>query len=270
MFWFGSKVRVTLVDGLTGETVAVTKMNPKDLPGSFARATTMHVSGEDWQIVKAVPSSRVEYTKSRRLTLHLSRAHGLQAGAILYSLPSICDAIPGLGETAVDGSEFLLAEDDWRQVELVSSDQAEQVDRELELIRKVHGAGVEGGGWPEIRVRSKPRAPISCDLTLIELMAKLGFKGRPGGLAYKDSPRRIQAGFVLRLKGLTLYGDAPQGRVRSLGVGPRLEWALPLEAMGQIRSLAEDLGLDLVDWCRCARVAADRCDFDRVLAENDG
>ncbi|MFT4648429.1 MAG: hypothetical protein ACI9X4_001653 [Glaciecola sp.] len=268
MMWFRSKVRVTLIEGSTGKTFAVTKMKPQDLPESFVKPTTMHLAGDDWQVVRAVPATRKEYAKSRKLKLHLSRVHGVDPAPILYSLPSICDAIPGLGVQPVDGSEFLLGEDDWRQVELVSADQSEQVDDELQRIRQVHETRVEGGGWPEMRVRSKPRSPISRELTLIDLMARLGFHGRPGGLAYRDSERRVQAGFVLALEGLTLYGEAPDGKVRSLGVDPYSQRSVPLESIARLRTLAGDLELDLVDWCRCARMAADRCDFDRLLAEN--
>jgi hypothetical protein len=268
MRWFGSKVRVTLIEGSTGKAFAVTKMKLQDLPESFAKPTTMHLAGDDWKVVRAVPTTRKDYAKSRKLKLHLSRVHGVDPGAILYSLPSICDAIPGLGVQPVDGSELLLGEDDWRQVELVATDQSEQVEDELQRIRQVHETRIEGGGWPEMRVRSKPRSPISRELTLIDLMARLGFYGRPGGLAYRDSARRIQAGFVLALEGLTLYGEAPDGKVSSLGVARNAEQSVPLESIARLRTLAGDLELDLVDWCHCARMAADRSDFDRWLAGN--
>lgn len=270
MGWFGSKVRVTMVDGATGEAFAVTKMKPGDLPETFARSTTLHLGGDDWKVVKAVPKTRAEYARSRKLELHLSRVHGIDPGAILYSLPSICDAIPGISNVPVDGSEFFLGEDDWRQVELVSSAYSDQVEDELERIRQAHGTRVEGSGWREIRVRSKPRSPLGCSLSLVDLMARLGFEGELGGLAYRDSERRIQDGFVLQLEGLTLYGHAPAGRVESLAVAQYLDVPVPAQSGALVRDLAGDLELDLVDWCRCGRVAADRCDFDRLLAENGG
>ena len=88
-----------------------------------------------------------------------------------------------------------------------------------------------------------------------------------GGLAYRESDRRIEGGFVLELDGLTLYGDTCRGLVQSLAVAQISDQPIPPGSIAQIRALAGELELDLVDWCRCARVAADRCDFDRLLAE---
>jgi hypothetical protein len=138
MGWFNSKVKVTFIDDSTGKLIGITEMPPSDLPESFEIDTTLHLGKDDWSVVAAQPTNRTEYAKSKSLTLRLRRIELIDPSKILFSLPSICDMIPGLSDQALSGDEFVLAEDDWRQFELVSNDLGSVVDAEIEKIRVIH------------------------------------------------------------------------------------------------------------------------------------
>ncbi len=266
--WFGSKILVTFIDEATGDVFATTKMRARELPEDLSIPTTMQLGGDDWQVVRAQPNSRALYSKARALELRMSRVLEIEAGAILYSLPTICDAIPGLSDEPVDGSECVLSEDDWRQVELVSASCCHAVDHELAEIRQVHKLGEPGGGWPEIRVRSKPRAPLVGELALQELVHRIGCGADPKPLAYSGSPSRIEHGFALSSPGYCIYGVAPAGRVQVLGMHPGPQGHATPESVAPLVALAVDHGLELVDWCHGLRLASQDATLARRLVEN--
>src|SRR5262245_58474807 len=96
------------------------EVSPGDLPEAFELDTTMHLGDAEWSVVKAMPLTRTEFAKTKLLTLRLRKIERIPAGDILFSLPSICDSIPGLGELPLTKEDFVLADDEWRQFELVS------------------------------------------------------------------------------------------------------------------------------------------------------
>src|SRR6478609_4441659 len=101
MAWFKREVTVTLIDDVTDEPIGVTKMPPADLPETFERETTLHIGDVDWSVVDATPKTRPEYSASKSLTLRLRRIEKVDPRNILFSLPSICDYIPPLGNEPV-------------------------------------------------------------------------------------------------------------------------------------------------------------------------
>src|SRR5439155_20221669 len=86
--------------------------------------------------------------------------------SILFSLPSICDYIPPLGDEPLSGGELQLADDDWRQLELVDQEFAAEADAEIAAIRRIHENASAGMGWREIHVRLRPDPPIRGMLTV--------------------------------------------------------------------------------------------------------
>jgi hypothetical protein len=268
MAWFSSKVKVTFIDDATGESFGVTEMPPADLPESLELDTTLHLGNEDWSVVDAQPKTRAEYAKSKTLTLRLRRIEMMDPGDILYSLPSICDAIPGLNNQPLSGNEFVLAEDDWRQFELVSNDLAKEVDDEIEKIRLIHENSSADVGWREIHVRSKPELPLTCSLELGDLTNALHVTNQSIGVTYRGAQSQIADGYAFTTNGLTVYGVAPNCEVQTIAFDQYSDTSADSDAIAWIKSLSKDLNLDLVYWCRCARVSPDDPLFDSLL-END-
>ena len=265
---FNSKVRVTFIDDSTGKAFGVTEMPPSDLPESFEIDTTLHIGKDNWSVVDAQPNNRSEYAKSKSLTLRLLRVELMDPNKILFSLPSICDVIPGLSDQVLSGDELVIAEDDWRQFELVSNNLGNEVDAEIEKIRVIHANESEGIGWRKLHLRSKPDCPLNCVLSLEALEDRLNLGVAKVGVAYRGARSPIVDGFAFCGSALTVYGVAPSGCVKTLAFGPDL--AVPLDAhlIEHLKMLCRDLSLDLVNWYRCARVPPESANFE-VLFSSD-
>src|SRR2546423_1435250 len=110
-------VSVEFVDAATGLVFTRSDLPEDQLPDSFAPETTLHLGDDPWLVEGAEPSSAAEFVASGRLVLTVRRLT-VSPQDVLYSLPTICDALPVVGPapTRVDCLE--LHEDDWRQVEL--------------------------------------------------------------------------------------------------------------------------------------------------------
>jgi hypothetical protein len=131
--------------------------------------TTLHIGDADWSVVHAEPRTRAEYSKAGSLTLRLRRVEKIDPRDILFSLPSICDRLAELGARALSGEEYILAEDDRRQFELVSRQFADECDAEIAAIRGVHEEASAQVGWREIHFRRRPDPPTSAALPLEDL-----------------------------------------------------------------------------------------------------
>lgn len=267
MAWFSSKVKVTFIDDATGDAFAVSEMPPSDLPESFELETTLNLGNEDWTVVDAQPLSRVEYARSKLLTLRLRRVEMVDPSTLLFSLPSICDAIPGVSDLPISGDEFALAEDDWRQFELVSKDFLQDVDEEILQIRNIHENASAQVGWREIHVRSKLEFPIACPLGLADLTSALNISSPPTGVTYHGAASQITDGFAFQLDGLTIYGVAPNCNVQAIAFDQYSDVLASAQSIELIKSFSKNLNFDLVYWCRCVRVSPEDPLFDKLLSE---
>jgi hypothetical protein len=258
MFWTKKRVRVTFVDAATGTTFARTDSLPEQLPESFEAHTTLNIKGQEWEVVSAVPVTRAEYVKAGELRLNLLKLNiqKMPPGEILFSLPTICDAIPGIakGTSKLEKHVLELHEDDWRQVELVSVTHLDEARGCLAKIERVHAEErTPGGAFKKLHVRSELAAPLGpSGLTLSTLKSTF----LPGvatydGISYRGVAGLIEGGFAFRTAGsLDVYGIEVGGGVTTVGLvvggsAPGLE--------ADARSLANLLrgnGLALVDWCR--------------------
>jgi hypothetical protein len=262
---FTRNVAVTLIDDATGEAFAVTEMPFDDIPESFEVETTLHIGDVDWSVVHAEPRTRPEYTKSGSLTLRLRRIEKVDLRDILFSLPSICDRLAELGGGALSGGECVLAEDDWRQFELVSRQFADECDAEITAIRRIHEQARAEVGWREIHVRRRPDPPIAAALSLDGLSRAFGgvvFRG----VTYRGTGSPIASGYSFRgADGLECYGVTDAGRVTVLGVVQEAVVPAPVRSAGALIEIAREFDLDLVHWCRCVRAAWDDPLFRRLL-----
>jgi hypothetical protein len=262
---FAREVAVTLINDATGETFAVTKMSPDDIPESFEIETTLHLGEADWSVVHAAPRTRAEYSRSGSLVLHLRRVEKVDLRDILFSLPSICDRIAELGTAALSGDEYVLAEDDWRQLELVSRQFADECDAEIAAIRRIHEQAGAKVGWREIHVRRRPDPPIRSDLFLDDLGHALGAVA-VRGVTYRGADSPIAAGYALRgIDGLQCYGVADAGRVTVLGMGQDPVAPAPVRSADVLTEIARQFDLDVLHWCRCVRASWDDPLFRRLL-----
>jgi hypothetical protein len=270
MNWFSRKVKVTFIDDATGSAFATTEIPPADLPETFEIATTLHLDDTDWSVIDAAPATREDYSKVGRLTLRLRRVVKVDPSKILFSLPSICDRIPAVGDGTLGGDECVLAEDDWRQFELVSRQFGAETAAEIEAIRMIHEHERAEVGWRKLHVRSRPDPPITGTLTLKEIDRAFGGGILFRGLSYHGASSPIVSGYSFRAAdGLQCYGTEEGGRVTVLGIVQDTRASPPTASADSLAEIARAFDLEMVQWCRCERASWDVPLFRHILLSSD-
>ncbi len=271
MGWLSKKVKTTFIDDDTGETIGYTKMASDDLPETFELQTTMYIGDAEWEVISANPITRALYSKSKHLTLRLRRIETMDPDRIMCSIPSICNAIPDLGDEPVSANDCLLPEDDWRQCELVSKMHAEEIEAELVAIRQIHEHHSAEVGWHDLHVRNKPERPIPGSFDVQSVRRAFGLDAAIQGVAYVGAKTRIAAGFSIKTcDGLTLYGLAPDDFVTVLGIVDEARETTPKAAIDSLASLAQEYELDLLYWCQCQQASPDSGVFRQLIARELG
>jgi hypothetical protein len=270
MTTFSLNIEVTFIDDTTDESLGVTQIAANNLPDAFEKDTTINLSGADWHVLNARPKTRAQYTKSQQLILWISRIETVNPSDILYSLPSICAVVPELNDRSLSGSELTLAEDDWRQFELISHQLADKVDKEIAKIQRVRDNAQDGIGWKELHIRKKPEIPIASNMALTYLATMLKVSAKSPGITYDGARSPIADGYSLSLNDdFSIYGVAPKGKVQVIAIGQDANIPPNDESIDHLHQLARKFNLDLVHWCRCLRVTPDDPAFRSLLSQLD-
>lgn len=246
-FRFGRKserqdlIRVTLVDAESRRTFASTELPAAQLPQRFELSTTMHIGSDDWQVEKADPIDRAGYIASGRLTLVLRKVEKIDPSKILFTVPTLEDALPPMRE-ADSSPAYEMHEDDWRQREFVSRQFAHEIDAEFVEIRRVW-TEQDGPGFKRVHVRSKIREPLrNVGLTVRDITDALGGI-EPVGLVVGGG--LVIDGFAFPLPGGAAYCTVADGLVEALGLHGDAE-------PGGLRGMANEHALMMVDWIRAS------------------
>src|SRR5450432_3916528 len=116
-------IDVTFIDADSDKTFLALKLPARQLPETFATATTLNLGKDDWQVVEAKPVTAAEFIASGTLTLRMRKLQAIDPREILFSLPTVADEIPK-PRAAKGQLLFSLHEDDWLQLELVPAEVA--------------------------------------------------------------------------------------------------------------------------------------------------
>jgi hypothetical protein len=262
MWKWGKKksVRVTFVDAESGATLARSDIKPEQLPESFEADTMLDLQGQKWRVTAAEPMTRAEYVQSGELLLTLGKLDiaEIPPGDLLYSLPTICDGIPGVASnsTKLGKSVLELHEDDWRQTELISIALAEEIDIGFAYIRRIYDEErTPIGVFKKIHVRKEVPVPlVGCELRVAQLQLALGREAvRLDGLSYQGVAGLIDGGFAFATpSALRIYGIEREGVATTIGL---LTHGLSGSVDAQtISRLMKDHGLLLVDWCALRQI----------------
>lgn len=211
-------VAVQFTDLATGKVFAKAALDPGQLPDSFEAETTMEISGKSWMVIRAEPMTRAGYTATRKLQLFLQpiTVEHIQPGELYYSLPTLCDAIPGVieGSTKTDKRVLEIHEDDWRQVELVTRAQQAAVEADLAKIREIYEhKRTTSGAFETLHVRQAVPEPLGQALTMQTLREAFPPKQDLEGLAYRGVAGVIEDAFAYETEGAFLYGQVRDGQV---------------------------------------------------------
>jgi hypothetical protein len=268
MAWFRrpKAVRVEFIDADTGKSLFRTDSPPGQLPESFSKPTSVQIEGVEYDVIRAEPSDAASYLKSARLKLWVRKRVFVPLNRILFSLPTITDRLPSLVEASGKGDFFDLHEDDWRQVELVSSEVVDLVDAEIAEISRVHQEARVEWGWSRMHVRREPARPLGkTRIALDRLHARFRTDVRRfDGLRMKGEEGLVQGGFAFETGSLlVVYGQAEHGILTCCGIVPR---SAPADA-APLAEFCDEFSLWLVDWCRAERLPSNPDTFGRYFGE---
>lgn len=228
-------IHVAFIDAETGDVFGEVDAPIERLPDTFEISTTMHLGADDWSVERAEPATRAEFEASGQLRLTLRRVVYMDPKSILFSMPTIENALPP-GHEADDTDAFRLRPDEWRQVELVAPKFEPEAAVELAEIRVVREER-DGPGFARIHVRERIPAPLEGTAIQASELA-----GAHRLLAVHDHPGSlVTGGFAVAIGDVTVYGREVDGRVVELGV----DGAAP----DALLALADRHGLLVVDWC---------------------
>ena len=257
MFW-KTKIRVTYVDEATGKTVAFTDSPPEALPETFAIDTTLEMLSQKWDVVKAEPQTRAEAKAAGRLTLTLRKSQPVQKiplGDMLYSLPTICDFIPGLEAGSIlEGKNILVIhEDDWRQIEFVSADLLEEVRACLGKIERIYRESRVKSGFKEVYVRKELAAPLAhrhLERSSLDVLLKTPLEAF-AGVTYRGATQLIKEGFALRdAHPLMVFGTLEDENFNALCLSPIRSGLFSQDDINRWAEFLKSHRLVLVDWCQ--------------------
>src|SRR5688572_4814614 len=91
---FPRKVKVTCIDGVTGEPIGMYKVLLHQLPTVFDKPVTLTIDGNEWRVIKANPLHSDEFSIFKKLALHVLNKEQLQQTPLGHNLPTRHASIP--------------------------------------------------------------------------------------------------------------------------------------------------------------------------------
>lgn len=239
-------IKVTFINNSTGEIIQTVEIPKENLPESFDQPTTLQVENEEYQVVKAEPSYKRDFSSTKKLTLYLQRVEKIDPANILFTIPTISNEIAPTGNTAIFNDFTLeLHEDHWRQIEYLPISLSPTIQEEMADVEKIlfpENEEESTPGYKEIHVRSRIGAnhlsiPFEefCELVGITEKGNIKFYGYAG---------YVENGFALRSSNYTYYGTMQGNTIKELCL-ENYE-----SAETEFYQLAAQYNLVLVAWCR--------------------
>ncbi len=271
-------VKVQFIDDASGEALGFSEMAPDSLPETFELDTTLEIGDDDWNVVDAQPKTRAEYVESKTLTLRLRRLEKIDPSKLMYTMATICDRLPPLGESPVNCSDedVMLHEDDWCQVEFVAAADQDHIATQVAEIHQFKIDNWSGEGWKNIFVRPDHPTKFASLGIGFDTLQKAFSGSAPGRVLVfqsfsdaKGSAREVVGGFSFRGQdGLIVYGHHVEGVVASLAASLFVDNESEVESISKRLLSVGQLGpLLLVDWnTDQAMTPTDKQEIERWLS----
>lgn len=273
MFGFGKKkhktIRVEFVR--QGESAPFLRSDvPIDqLPDTFEIDTTLHIKDDEWQVVQANPPQKNEFRQTGHVKVELAKYEvtTIDPNQLLFSLPTISDALPEQESAHSLENVLVCHEDDWRQVELISQVQQDAISLEFSDIIDIYRHQRKEFGFVQLHPRQRIPQPLNDHmLTLDALKQAFNIEHVYSGVAFNRVAASIVDGFALRTaSGWTFWGQTDaKGHIVTLNLLRGPEAQVDTLCVDMDRFLA-DHQLLLVDWVRtfsCGQEGASFSQFD--------
>ena len=96
---FPRKVKVTCIDGVSGQPIGRYKVLLHHLPNVFNKPITLTIEGNEWRVIKAKPHHSDEFSIFRKLTLHVLNKEQVQQATLGHNMPTSHASCPATTTT---------------------------------------------------------------------------------------------------------------------------------------------------------------------------
>lgn len=238
---------------------AESKMPIDQLPDTFEIDTTLTIKNEQWRVSHAEPISKSEFRRTGRLHVFLTKDKPVKIGAekIRFTIPSISNDIAGVVPASTLENVFVVHEDDWRQIEVVSNKFRSEINEELGAIAAIVEEAAGGLGYNNVHVRKRISSPLmDVNVPLALLESQFGIVKRFSGVAFRSVAAVIERGFAhTTSSGVVLWGQLTEkGDISVLCVQRQHQGLNHHDWTSLMDRFLEENNLLLVDWNRMSVV----------------
>lgn len=247
---FPKKIKVTLIDAVTGDCLGKHKIPAELLPAAFNRPTTLEIQNINWRVLNAEPISADDFLFTKKLTLQVQHAAIVGTDLLKYSLPTVCNDLPSTGTGSLYHDFTLeITESDWRQVEFVQLQQSSVIEEAVKIIENILTNQLNPLlGYERQYIRDNGLL-LNLVIPLEEFCLQL-MNPVKGNIFYRNAGF-VENGFAIRTDSYTYYGLQENGIIQTLSL-LQFDWA-----DDEFMRVLSTYKLFLIDWCNAFRISAE-------------
>jgi hypothetical protein len=173
---------------------------------------------------------------------------------ILFSTPTLCDLAPTVDSQPVQPvkDDFILHEDDWRQIEFVASKDEAYLANLVQEVGQFERSNRVDVGWKNVFVRKEHPTPLKTlglsFHTLVESMEPHA-EVHSMFLSNGSSSARVSGGFSFQVQHLgIMYGQRQEDSILELGFEPLRTSAPADSALAALSGYCTQNHLLMMDW----------------------
>lgn len=251
-----TKVRVEFIRSGEASAFLVSNLSLDQLPDTFELDTILDIGSDRWVVNDAQPAKKVDFGRTGKLKLFVSKLQLMSADDLLFSTPSISDDIAKTVPGPLNKSAAVYHEDAWRQIEFISTSHEAAILQEIEDIEEIYRTQKKGNGFANVHVRKRVPFPLrDRSLTIESLRSNFDIVSEFSNATlsnYGGSGGTIVGGFAFRTEeGWIFWGQATDdGSILYLCLDPENVDKKSASFTAVIENYLDANEILLVDWVR--------------------
>jgi hypothetical protein len=213
---FPKKIKVTCIDGVTGQPIGKYKIGLNQLPAMFNKPITLDIEGHSWRVIKADPLSADEFSIFKKLTLHVLDKAQQQQTSLGHNVATRHASNP-LTTTTPFYQQLTLetTADDWLQLEFLPATALPLIQEEMALIDPILLAQNGSNpllGYETMHVRQQT-AHLGVEIPFDAFCAAVQVN-KKGNIRYGEG--FVENGFVVQTDNYEYYGTMVNNQITHL------------------------------------------------------
>ena len=247
---FPKKIKVTCIDGVTGQEIGKYKLPLSQVPLVFNKPVTTTIEGHEWRVIKAHPVNPDDIAIFKKLTLHVLNNDQLQQAAFGHNVPTrhasspLTTPTPFYQQFTID-----LSADDWLQMEFLPAQSLPLIQEELAIIDPILLAENSSNlllGYKNMHIRNLT-AQLDMDIPFDAFCATIQVNQK-GNIRIAGGDF-IENGFALRTDNYEYYGTVENNQITHLCL-------TAFDCIDdEFSQVATTWDLALVNWCQGSIIA---------------